>query len=64
MGYELESRDGQSGNQHFDPPLLVNSHNTPRIPFELIIRLPKPRYERIISQRDNLGRIIHSRPPL
>ena len=56
-------RGSVNGNQHFDPPLLVNSLNTPKIPFELIIRLPKPRYERNIVARDEFGRIIHSRPP-
>ena len=32
-------------------------------PFELIINLPKPRYERNIITRDEYGRIIHSQPP-
>ena len=52
--------NGQSGNQHFVFPVLVNSS---RIPYELIINLPKPRYERNIIERDQIGRIIHSKPP-
>lgn len=51
--------NGQIQNQHFVFPTVVNS---PRIPFELIIDLPKPRYERLIVQRDEFGRIIHSKP--
>jgi len=37
--------------------------NSSRIPYELIINLPKPRYERNIVERDELGRIIHSKAP-
>lgn len=33
------------------------------IPFELKFRLPKLRKWRIIAERDELGRIIHSYPP-
>ena len=46
--------------QHFVAPVLID---TPRVPFELIINLPKPRYERLIVERDEFGRIIHSKPP-
>ena len=60
MGYELKYRNAQSGNQHFVFPQLVN---TIKIPYELIINLPKPRYERNIIERDEFGRIIHSKPP-
>jgi len=48
-----------SGNQHFYSSVLVN---IPKVPFELIIKLPKPRYECLIVERDELGRIIHSKP--
>lgn len=50
-----------SGIQHFVAPPLID---TPRVPFELIIPLPKPRYERLIVERDEFGRMLHSRPPL
>jgi|GEM_PF-5736912 len=33
------------------------------LPFVLTSPLPKPRKERIIVQRDELGRIVHSKPP-
>jgi len=46
--------------QHFVAPVLID---TPRVPFELIINLPKPRYERLIVERDEFGRIVHSEPP-
>lgn len=52
-----------SESQHFDPTFLVNSLNSPRIPFELVIKLPKPRHERNIVSRDEFGRILHSQPP-
>lgn len=52
--------DSQVGNQHFVFPELVNSS---RIPFEFVINLPKPRYERNIVERDEFGRIVHSKPP-
>jgi len=58
--YEFKDRNGQLGNGHFLSPELENS---PRIPYELVIPLPKPRYERNIVQRDEFGRIIHSAPP-
>lgn len=57
---QFKSGDSVSGIQHFVAPVLVD---TPKIPFELIIDLPKPRYERNIVQRDSLGRIIHSKVP-
>lgn len=46
--------------QHFVFPEVVNSK---RIPYELVIDLPKPRYERNIVARDEFGRIVHSEPP-
>ena len=52
--------NGQVQNQHFVFPQLVNSI---KIPFELVITLPKPRYERNIMERDEFGRIIGSKPP-
>lgn len=44
---------------------LVNpdSMKTPKVPYEFIINLPKPRYERNITKRDEMGRIVHSKPP-
>ena len=60
MGYGTTSRDSVSGIQHFVAPVLID---TPRVPFELIINLPKPRYERLIVERDEFGRIVHSEPP-
>lgn len=57
-----------SGIQHFVAPKNFSSQapliliDTPRVPFELIIPLPKPRYERNIVERDALGRIVHSQP--
>ena len=52
--------NGQSGNQLNDLGSIEADY---RIPYELIIELPKPRYERNIVQRDELGRIVHSKPP-
>jgi len=45
-----------SGNRtkHFEANVL---------PFELKFRLPKLRKSGIIFERDELGRIIHSKPP-
>lgn len=63
LGYETERRNSLIGNRHFVSPLLVNSPSDPKMPFELIISLPKPRYERNIIARDSFGRIIHSKPP-
>lgn len=60
LGDEPTSRDSVSGIQHFVAPVLVD---TPRVPFELIITLPKPRYERNIVERDEFGRIVHAQPP-
>jgi len=33
------------------------------IPFELKIKLPPPKKRRIITKRDNLGRIVSSKVP-
>lgn len=54
MGYELTSRDSGVRTNHFEDNY---------IPFELKFRLPKLRKWRIISQRDELGRIVQSSPP-
>lgn len=56
----LKVGNSQIGNQHFVFPQLINS---PRIPYELIIKLPKPRYERNIVKRDGLGRIVSIKVP-
>lgn len=60
--------DGQVGNQHLDNTrcrhfVFPTVGKSPRIPFELVMNLPKPRYERNIVSRDGFGRIIHSKPP-
>ena len=52
--YEFIGRDSWDINEH-----SVRSY----IPFELKFRLPKLRKERIISDRDEFGRIVHPRPP-
>ena len=61
LGYEPTSR-----NTNYTAPYLERSEKY-KVPlyldFSFIFIAPKPRYERIISQRDGLGRIIHSRPP-
>ncbi|MCX6782923.1 MAG: hypothetical protein NTZ20_02930 [Candidatus Levybacteria bacterium] len=57
--YEFIRRNSQSGNQLNN---LASNEVEYRIPYELIIELPKPRYERNILERDSLGRIIHSAP--
>lgn len=46
--------------RHFDSSVLVTSI---KIPFELIIDLPKPRYKRNILEGDKLGRIIRLKLP-
>jgi len=53
------SKYGQSGDSGNRTKLFEVSY----IPFELKFRLPKLRKWRIISQRDELGRILHSKPP-
>ena len=35
---------------------------TRHLPFEIRVKLPKPRKERIITERDGWGRIVHSAP--
>ncbi len=57
--FETSSRNSQDETQLF----CTYSENTPKIPFELIIELPLPRYSRNIVQRDSKGRIIHSKSP-
>jgi len=52
--------NSQSGTRLNDLALFENN---PRVPYELIIDLPSPRYERNITERDVFGRIIHSKPP-
>ena len=52
--------DTVSGIQHFVGSVLID---TSHVSFELTINLPKPRYERQIVQRDEFGRMIHSRSP-
>ncbi len=54
MGYESTSRDSQD---------TIKQTEAIFIPFELKFRLPKLRKSRIIFERDELGKIIHSRPP-
>ena len=58
---EFKYRNGQSGNQLNK---LASTENDYLIPHELVVELPKPRYERNIVERDALGRILHSKPPL
>lgn len=36
-------------------------HTIPSLEFSFIFITPKPRYERIISERDRFGRIVHSK---
>lgn len=50
----VQAGDSQDVNEHF----LANF-----IPFEIKFRLPKLRKERIISDRDEFGRIIVSKVP-
>lgn len=52
MGYEPKNRDRVLTTPTFE-----------LMPFTLIAPIPKPRRERIIVQRDKLGRIVHSKPP-
>jgi site-specific DNA recombinase len=49
LGYEPESRDLH--------------HTVPYLEFEFEFTPPKPRYTRIILQRDEYGRIVHSKSP-
>lgn len=49
MGYESTSREVH--------------HTVPYLEFEFEFVPPKPRYERLILQRDQLGRIVHSKAP-
>lgn len=51
--YVFKGRDSRDINQHSEANF---------IPFVLKFRLPKLRKWRIISQRDEFGRIIHSQP--
>jgi hypothetical protein len=53
----LKNRDGVNATRHFASDSLQG------IPFELHIPLPPPRKWRIIGDRDDFGRIIHSQPP-
>ncbi len=41
----------------------TTTNNTIDFPFLLSFKLPDPRKERIIWERDNLGRIVHSKSP-
>lgn len=54
MAYGTDGRDSGDRNKQFEASY---------IPFELKFRLPKLRKSRIIFDRDEFGRIIHSRPP-
>lgn len=49
MGYEFTSRD--------------SSYATPHLEFKFSFKLPDPRKERIIVERDEFGRIVHSKAP-
>lgn len=53
-GGQDDKRDGQSRDRQVT---IRHLEATLRIP------VPKPRRERIIVERDRLGRIVHSRPP-
>ncbi len=52
--YEFESWYGYS---------TITTNNPIDFPFQFSFKLPDPRKERIIWQRDVLGRIIHSKAP-
>ncbi|KKU60012.1 MAG: hypothetical protein UX81_C0005G0008 [Parcubacteria group bacterium GW2011_GWA2_47_12] len=45
------------------PHYSITNTNSPSIPFEFTVQLPPPRKQRLIVQRDFLGRIENSVPP-
>jgi len=45
------------------PHYPITNTNFPSIPFEFTVQLPPPRKQRLIIQRDFLGRIENSVPP-
>jgi site-specific DNA recombinase len=67
----LPRGDGQNTNQQLTENVGqktehrhgVNTIGNQSLPFELVVLLPPPRYDRLITQRDPRGRIIHSTTP-
>ncbi len=62
MGYEFKGR-----NANYTNPYIESSDRYSQylyLDFSFNFTTPNPRYERIIVERDKLGRIVHSKPPL
>lgn len=62
MGYEPTSR-----NANYAAPYIESSDKYSQylyLDFSFNFTAPKPRYERIIVERDVFGRIVHSKSPV
>jgi len=51
------------GKLGYEPMSRNRCFTAPTLEFKFNFKLPKPRKERIIAQRDEFGRILHSQPP-
>lgn len=60
-GYEFTDWYNQRKNQYLDPP--ASHARALRAVFHFSFHSPNPRKERIIVERDELGKIIHSKSP-